>query len=156
MRILGIDPGTRVCGYAVIEVNGPDARAVDYGVVRAGGDSLARRLQAVHDGLRTIIDRFGPGVAALEGAFFGKNALSALKIGEGRGVALLAAAEGGLEVIEYAPAEVKKAVTGNGRAQKGQVQQMVRVLLNLPEIPQPEDAADALAIALCHFHRLPR
>jgi crossover junction endodeoxyribonuclease RuvC len=95
-------------------------------------------------------------VAALEGAFFGKNALSALKIGEGRGAALLAVADGGIEVVEYAPAEVKKAVTGSGRAQKGQVQQMVRILLNLRELPEPEDAADALAIALCHFHRLPR
>jgi crossover junction endodeoxyribonuclease RuvC len=156
MRILGIDPGTRVCGYGVIEVDGPDARALDYGVVRARDASLPKRLQAVHRGLRTIIDRFQPDVAALEGAFFGKNALSALKIGEGRGAALLAVADGGIEVVEYAPAEVKKAVTGSGRAQKGQVQQMVRILLNLRELPEPEDAADALAIALCHFHRLPR
>ena len=156
MRILGVDPGTHVCGYGVIEVDGPDARALDYGVVRGGDASLAGRLCAIHGGLRTVIGRFGPDVAALEGAFFGKNARSALKIGEGRGVALLAFAESEIEVVEYAPAAVKKAVTGNGRAQKAQVQQMVRILLNLPELPEPEDAADALAIALCHFHRLPR
>jgi crossover junction endodeoxyribonuclease RuvC len=156
MRILGIDPGTRVCGYGVIETDGPDARALDYGVVRGRDGALAGRLRAIHGGLGTIVERFRPDVGVLEGAFFGKNARSALKIGEGRGVALLALAEGGIEVVEYAPAEVKKAVTGNGRAQKGQVQQMVRILLNLPEPPEPEDAADALAIALCHFHRLPR
>ena len=155
MRILGVDPGTRVCGYGVIEVSGPDARALDYGVVRSDDASLARRLHVIHGGLCTVIGRFRPDVAALEGAFFGKNARSALKIGEGRGVALLAAAAGGIEVVEYAPAEVKKAVVGSGRADKSQVQQMVRILLNLPEVPEPADAADALAIALCHAHRLP-
>jgi len=156
MRILGIDPGTRVCGYGVIEVDGPDVRALDFGVVRPRDPALPARLAAIHRGLATIIERFEPDVAVIEGAFFGKNARSALKIGEGRGVALLVAAQGSIEVVEYAPASVKKAVTGNGRAQKAQVQQMVRILLNLKELPEPEDAADALAIALCHHHRLPR
>ena len=156
MRILGIDPGTRACGYGVIEVDGPDARAVDYGVIKSRDASLPRRLDVIHRGLVAVIERHRPDVAALEGAFFGRSASSALKIGEGRGVAIVAASSHGLEVAEYAPAEVKKAVVGTGRAHKSQVQQMVRLLLNLPELPEPEDAADALAIALCHFHRLPR
>jgi crossover junction endodeoxyribonuclease RuvC len=155
MRILGIDPGTQVCGYAVIDTDGPDARAVDYGVVKSRQRALAARLGDINRGLATVIDRHRPDVAVLEGAFFGKNVQSALKIGEGRGAALVAAAAAGIEVVEYAPAEVKKAVVGTGRAHKSQIQQMVRIILNLPELPEPEDAADALAIAICHFHRLP-
>ncbi len=155
MRILGIDPGTQVAGYGVIETDGHDVRALDYGVVRCGRRDLPARLKVIFDGLQTIIARFEPDVVAVEGAFFGKNVRSALKIGEGRGVALLAAASRGLEVAEYAPAEVKKAVVGSGRAHKSQVQQMVRLILALREPPAPEDAADALAIAICHFHRLP-
>ncbi|MHC4788904.1 MAG: crossover junction endodeoxyribonuclease RuvC [Planctomycetota bacterium] len=155
MRILGIDPGTQVCGYGVIEVDGAEARALDYGVVRGRARPLSERLKVIHEGLLEVIGRFEPDVAAIEGAFFGKNVRSALKIGEGRGVALLAAAASGLEVVEYAPAEVKKAVVGTGRAHKSQVQQMVRAILRLPELPSPDDAADALALAICHFHRLP-
>ena len=155
MRILGIDPGTQVCGYGVIETDGQDARALDYGVIKGSAPSLEGRLKAIYEGLLTVIARFEPEVAVVEGAFFGKNVRSALRIGEGRGVALLAAASGGLRVAEYAPAEVKKAVVGTGRAHKSQVQQMVRIILALPELPEPEDAADALAIAICHFHRLP-
>jgi crossover junction endodeoxyribonuclease RuvC len=155
MRILGIDPGTQVCGYGLIDTDGPDARAVDYGVVKSRERVLALRLRDIHRGLTAVIDRHHPDVAALEGAFYGKNVRSALKIGEGRGAALVAAAEAGMEVVEYAPAEVKKAVAGTGRAHKSQVQQMVRVILNLRELPEPEDAADALAIAICHFHRMP-
>lgn len=155
MRILGIDPGTQVCGYGVIETDGRDVHAVDYGVVRSSDRSLPHRLKVIYDGLRTIIERSEPDVVAVEGAFFGKDARSALKIGEGRGVALLAAAGSGLEVVEYAPAEVKTSVVGTGRAHKSQVQQMVRLILALPELPTPEDAADALAIAICHYHRLP-
>jgi crossover junction endodeoxyribonuclease RuvC len=155
MRILGIDPGTQVCGYAVIDTDGPDARAVDYGVVKSRRRELAARLADINRGLATVIERHRPDIAVLEGAFFGKNVRSALKIGEGRGAALVAAAAAGIEVVEYAPAEVKKAVVGSGRAHKSQVQQMVRIILNLPEVPEPEDAADALAIAICHFHRLP-
>lgn len=155
MRILGVDPGTRVCGYGVIDTDGPDAHAVDYGVVRSRAQDLAMRLWDIHRGLITVIERHEPEVAALEGAFFGRNVRSALKIGEGRGAAMVAAADAGLQVVEYAPAEVKKAVAGTGRAHKSQVQQMVRIILNLPELPEPEDAADALAIAICHFHRLP-
>jgi crossover junction endodeoxyribonuclease RuvC len=154
MRILGVDPGTQVCGYAVLETDGERARALDYGVVSSRDPSVAVRLRVIHEGLLAVIRRLRPDVAVVEGAFFGKNVRSALKIGEGRGVALLAAASEGLDVVEYAPAEVKKSVVGNGRAHKSQVQQMVRIILGLPEVPAPEDAADALAIAICHHHRL--
>jgi crossover junction endodeoxyribonuclease RuvC len=155
MRILGIDPGTLVCGYGVLETDGPNARVLDYGVIKSRDPSLAVRLSVIQDGLLTIISRHEPDVAVVEGAFFGKNVRSALKIGEGRGVALAAAAGRGLETFEYSPAEVKKAVTGSGRARKEQVQQMVRLILGLRDLPEPEDASDALAIAICHFHRLP-
>ncbi len=154
MRILGIDPGTQVCGYGVIETDGSQARAVDYGALRGPAGDLPERLAAIFAGLREVMERFGPDVVAVEGAFYGKNVRTALKIGEGRGVALLAAAQRGCDVVEYAPAEVKKSVVGNGRAHKSQVQQMVRAILGLPEAPHPEDAADALAIAICHFHRV--
>jgi crossover junction endodeoxyribonuclease RuvC len=155
MRILGIDPGTQIAGYGIIETDGHDVRALDYGVVRTADRPLPERLRVIYEGLQAIITRFQPDVVAVEGAFFGKNVRSALKIGEGRGVALLAAASRGIEVAEYAPAEVKKAVVGSGRAHKAQVQQMVRLILALRDPPSPEDAADALAIAICHFHRLP-
>jgi crossover junction endodeoxyribonuclease RuvC len=155
MKVLGVDPGTLVCGYGLVEADGDRLRALEYGVVRSSADDLPERLKAIYEGLCTVIERFEPDVVAVEGAFFGKNVRSALKIGEGRGVALLAAAVNGRPVAEYAPAMVKKAVVGSGRAHKSQVQQMVRVLLELPELPTPEDASDALAIAICHLHRLP-
>ncbi|MGD2174333.1 MAG: crossover junction endodeoxyribonuclease RuvC [Candidatus Brocadiaceae bacterium] len=155
MRILGIDPGTRLCGYGVIESDGHEARCVEYGVVQSRKPSEPLRLKVIFEGLLEVIRRCGPEVVAVEGAFFGKNVRSALKIGEGRGVALLAAAQCGIEVAEYAPAEVKKSVVGSGRAHKSQVQKMVRMLLELPDEPLPEDAADALAIAICHSHRMP-
>ncbi len=153
MRIIGIDPGTRVCGYGVLEVNGNQATTLEYGVVRGRGRAVPERLRAIHKGLASVIERLEPDVAAVEGAFYGKNVRSALKIGEGRGVALLAAAQRDLEVAEYSPAEVKKSVVGNGRAHKSQVQLMVQTILGLPDLPEPEDAADALAIAICHHHR---
>ncbi|MFO8008907.1 MAG: crossover junction endodeoxyribonuclease RuvC [Candidatus Brocadiia bacterium] len=153
MRILGIDPGTRACGYGVIETDGRSERAIDYGVVRARGAELPARLKTIFDGLVEAVRAAEPEVAAVEGAFFGKNVRTALKIGEGRGVALLAAASCGVEVVEYAPAEVKKSVVGSGRAHKSQVQKMVCTVLGLPEGELAEDAADALAIAICHAHR---
>jgi len=152
--IIGIDPGTIVCGYGLIETDGRDARVLDYGVVKRRNGPLAERLKTIHEGLVGIFERFRPGVAAVEGAFYGKNVRTALKIGEARGMVLVTAACCGAEVVEYAPAEVKKAVTGHGQARKAQVQQMVRLVLNLSELPEPEDAADALALAVCHFHRM--
>ena len=153
MRIMGIDPGTLVCGYGVVDLDGGDMKVVDYGVVRAPRRPLHERLHVIHQGLVSVIARHAPDVVAVEGVFHGINPRTALKIGEGRGVALLAAAGAGLAVAEHSPASVKKAVVGSGRAHKSQVQQMVRVILALPDIPEPEDAADALAIAICHCHR---
>jgi len=153
MRVLGIDPGTLICGYGVVDVEGPDIKVVDYGVVRCSGLPLHDRLRVIHAGLASIISRHSPEVAAVEGVFHGVNPRTALKIGEARGVALLAAAAAGLPVVEYSPATVKKAVVGSGRAHKAQVQQMVRIILGLAELPEPEDAADALALAICHCHR---
>lgn len=154
MRVLGVDPGTRVCGYGVIDAHGPRLRPVLSGTVRSKEKALARRLKVLYDGLVEVVEECEPDVAAVEGAFFGTNARTAIKIGEGRGMVLLAMASCGLETFEYAPARVKRAVAGTGRAQKSQVQQMVARILNLKEIPRPDDAADALAIAICHCHRM--
>ncbi len=154
MRILGIDPGTRACGYGVIECSGGEPHMVDYGVLQSREASVSARLKTIYDGLVEVIERLGPDVAAVETAFFGKNVRSALRIGEGRGVALLAAASLRLAVAEYSPAQVKKAVVGTGQADKSQVQQMVGALLHITAEEIPEDAADALAIAICHSHRM--
>jgi len=154
MRVFGIDPGTLVCGYGVIEMDGPDLRTIDFGIVRAPARRpLHERLKVIHEGLAALLARHRPDVVAVEGVFHGVNPRTAIKIGEGRGVALLAASQAGLEVAEYSPATVKKAVVGQGHADKNQVQQMVRVVLGLSDVPQPDDAADALAIAICHCHR---
>lgn len=152
-RIIGIDPGTIVCGYGVLETAGQRARVLDFGVVRQRKGALHERLLAIHRGLASVFERFEPHAAAIEGAFYGKNARTALKIGEARGMALITAGAAGAEVFEYAPAVVKKSVVGNGRAQKYQVQEMVRLILGLDEVPEPEDASDALALAICHWHR---
>jgi len=155
MRVMGIDPGTRVCGYGVVDLDGADMKAVDYGAISCRSDSLPERLRVIYEGLGAVIQRHRPAVVAVEGVFQGVNARTALKIGEGRGVVLLAAASAGVEVAEYSPAMVKKAVVGSGRAHKSQVQQMVRLALALTELPTPEDASDALAVAICHCHRRP-
>lgn len=154
MRIVGIDPGTLRCGYGVVDTDGGEPRVVAFGVISGGRKALAERLRIIYEGLCGVMEDFGPDVVAVEGAFYGKNARTALKIGEGRGVALVAAAGAGAELVEYAPAQVKKSVVGNGQAHKQQVQEMVRTLLNLPQDEVKEDAADALAIAICHCHRL--
>lgn len=153
MKVLGVDPGTRACGYAVVQMDGAALKPLDFGVVQSKAKSLAERLRSIHEGLMAVIERFEPDVLALEGAFYGVNARTAIMIGESRGIVLLAAARAGLQLAEYPPAVVKKAVVGTGRAHKSQVQQMVAELLNLPEVPKSEDAADALAIAICHCHR---
>ena len=155
MRILGIDPGTLNVGYGIIEPRGNRLLAVSYGVIKASPrQHLHRRLVTIYEGITRLIAESSPTAVAIEEAFYGINAKSALKIGEGRAVAILSAALAGLPVHEYAPTVVKKSVTGNGRAHKTQVQAMVKVLLGLKSIPKPEDAADALAIAICHCHRL--
>jgi len=154
MRILGVDPGTRYCGYGVIDTDGRESTIVDYGVIHSRDSCLATRLRAIFEGLCEVVERTRPDVASVEGAFFGKNVRTALKIGEGRGAALVGAVRYGAKVVEYSPAQVKKSVVGTGRAHKEQVQKMVAMLLNLDADSLAEDAADALALALCHAHRL--
>ena len=152
MRILGIDPGTRITGYGLIEKRGNRLIHLDNGVIcTRSGETLSRRLKAIHDGLSRLIAEFAPEAVAVEQIFVSRNVLSALKLGHARGVALLAGVNAGLPVHEYTALQVKSAVVGYGKAAKPQVQQMVRTLMNLPEIAQ-EDASDALAVAICHAH----
>ncbi len=154
MRVLGIDPGTRLVGYGVVETRESRILPVDFGVIRAGNTRpYAARLRKVFEGLRAVVLEHQPAEVAIEEAFYGKSVSAALRMGEGRGVAMVAVALEDRPLFEYTPAEVKKSVVGNGRAHKSQVQEMVRVLLGLREIPTPEDAADALAIAICHCNR---
>jgi crossover junction endodeoxyribonuclease RuvC len=151
-RVLGIDPGSHVTGYGVVENAAGGLRCVLHGEIKpVRGASLAVCLQNIFDGIREEIRRTTPEAMAIENIFYGKNIRSLIKQGHVRGVAVLAGAEGGLPVYEYSPLEIKKAVVGYGRAEKGQVQMMVRAILKLPELPPP-DAADALAVAICHIH----
>ncbi|HHT02615.1 MAG TPA: crossover junction endodeoxyribonuclease RuvC [Firmicutes bacterium] len=151
--VLGIDPGTATTGYGLVQEAGNRLQAVAYGVVRTKADKpLPERLAVVHRELTEIIAYHRPDRMAVEELFFNRNVRSALAVGQARGVALLAAAMTGLAVHEYPPTKVKMAVVGYGRASKEQVQEMVRLLLGLPEVPRPDDAADALAIALCCLH----
>jgi crossover junction endodeoxyribonuclease RuvC len=152
MRVLGVDPGVATTGYGLLEGPADEARLVTSGVVTTPSTfSLAERLLAVHNELAALIARYRPQAAAVEELFFGRNARTALAVGHGRGVVLLTLAQAGLEVYEYTPMQVKQAVVGYGRAGKEQVQEMVRMLLRLDAVPQPDDAADAVAVALCHL-----
>lgn len=153
-RVLGIDPGTRVVGLGVVDREGSRLSAAAFRTVAPGrmkGD-LPARLKAIYEGITAAIAEFSPDAVAIEEAYYGKSVQSALRIGEGRGVALLAAAQGGLPIEQYPPATVKKAVTGSGTAHKSQVEHMVKMLLSIAE-EIPEDAADALAVAICHLNR---
>jgi crossover junction endodeoxyribonuclease RuvC len=154
MRILGIDSGTRIAGYGVVDILGGDRlHTVGYGVIRAGTKySFPQRLRLIYEGLTNIIKEHKPDHVAVEQIFHGKNIKTALRIGEGRGIVLLSAASADLPVTEYAATVIKKAVVGSGSAHKSQVQAMVKIILNLSELPEPFDAADALAIAICHSH----
>ena len=154
MRIMGIDPGTRCVGYGVIDKDGPDLRTVDFGTIRTKPKvSLPDRLKTIFEQISSLINEHSPEVVAVEEVFAGKGSKSSIKIGEGRGVILLCAAMGGMPVAEYTATNVKMAVVGNGHASKEQVKKMVRVILGLAEELKEEDAADALAIAICHSHR---
>lgn len=151
MLILGIDPGSRVTGYGVINQVGGRNDYVASGCIRLRGDDLPQRLQQVYAGVTEIIERYSPQEMAIEQVFMARNADSALKLGQARGVAIVAGSNRELPVYEYAARKVKQSVVGNGGADKVQVQHMVAHLLKLPGLPQA-DAADALAIALCHAH----
>ena len=153
MVILGVDPGTAICGYGLIEKEGNHLKRIAFGaILTAPETATALRLQQISRELQAIIERYRPDVMAVEQLFFNKNVRTALAVGQARGVILLVGAEAGLDIMEYTPLQVKMAVVGYGRAEKKQVQEMVRILLCLNEIPKPDDAADALAIAICHAH----
>lgn len=153
MRIFGIDPGSERTGFGCIETDGHRHRLVACGaIVAARRDGFPAQLLAIHTQLRALLAEHQPECVAVESVFYAVNVRSALKLGHARGVALLAAVEGGYPVAEYTPAQIKLAVVGYGRAEKQQVQEMVRVILGLPEVPTPNDAADALAAAICHVH----
>ena len=155
MRVLGIDPGSARTGYGCVEANGTRHRLVTCGAVAPrGAVSFADKLLAIHREIARLIDACHPDSVVVENLFSAVNARSALRLGHVRGVALLAAVEAGLEVAEYTPAEVKRAVVGYGRAEKHQVQQMVRLLLGMKSAPSPHDVADALAVAICHLNHL--
>jgi len=153
MRVLGIDPGSETLGWGVVEGAGSKYSPIDFGTVRSNAkEPFAKRLLKAYSGVGEVIDKYSPDVLSIEEAFFGVNVKSALKLGQVRGVILLLGEQRGLKIAEYAPRLIKQTVVGYGNAEKHQVQEMVRVLLRLKSVPTPHDAADALAIAICHFH----
>ena len=153
MLVLGIDPGTAITGYGLVTDRGGSTVAVAHGVIVTPSDlPLPDRLVLIQRELRALIDQYRPDHAAVEELFFNKNVRTALAVGHARGVIMLTLSQAGVRIFEYTPLEVKQAVTGSGRADKRQMQQMVTLLLGLDHIPKPDDAADALAIAVCHLH----
>ncbi|WP_026487489.1 crossover junction endodeoxyribonuclease RuvC [Caldanaerobius polysaccharolyticus] len=153
MIVMGVDPGLAILGYGIINHEYNHFSVIDYGAITTPSDmDLANRLKEIYERLSELIDKYRPDAFAVEELFFNKNAKTAIVIGEARGVAIVAAAQKNLNVYEYTPLQVKQAVVGYGRAEKVQVQLMVRALLNLRDIPKPDDVADALAVAVCHCH----
>jgi crossover junction endodeoxyribonuclease RuvC len=151
MRILGIDPGTGILGFGIIEIQGRKAQLVDAGVIRTPvHEDDAVRLLTIYDELTDIIASTKPSIMSVEKLFFARNVTTAMTVAQARGVVLLCGQQAGLSLFEYTPMQIKQAVTGYGKADKKQIQEMVRVLLKLKEIPRPDDAADALAAALTH------
>ncbi len=153
MIVMGIDPGFAITGYGIVDYTGNRFKVLDYGVIRTeAGQPFPERLLVLHQQLRALMDTWKPEVMAVEELFFGTNVTTAIKVGHARGVILLSASMAGISVYEYTPMQVKQAVVGFGGAKKTQIQQMVKVLLNLEVIPKPDDAADALAVAICQAH----
>lgn len=151
MIILGIDPGIAIVGYGVIQCKGNNIKAIDYGsIVTDSKLNSPVRLKIIYHELTKIIEKYKPEDCAIEELFFNKNAKTAMKVGQARGVEILAAVNQNLDIFEYTPLQIKQAVVGYGRAEKHQVQEMVRLLLNLKAVPKPDDVADALAVAICH------
>ena len=153
MRILGIDPGYAIVGYGVLDYDGNKFKVVEYGAITTSADEgMFDRLKSVYDDLCEIIERVKPDFMAIEELFFNSNQKTAINVAQARGVLLLAAMINGVEIYEYTPLQVKQAVVGYGRADKNQVQQMVKLMLGLSQVPKPDDTADAVAIAICHGH----
>ncbi|MCC7021694.1 MAG: crossover junction endodeoxyribonuclease RuvC [Thermomicrobiales bacterium] len=155
MIALGFDPGTARLGYGVI-ASEPDPTAIDYGVVVTDADAqMGDRLLTIYLAVGELIDRFQPDAVAVERLFFARNVTTAMTVGQARGIVLLAAAQRAIPIAEYAPSEIKQAVVGYGKADKHQIQEMVRIMLGLESLPTPDDAADALAVAICHVQIAP-
>lgn len=153
MIILGIDPGFAITGYGIIKYEGNKFSVIDYGKIETNaGVQLCKRLLAINEKLDELIFKYKPNAVSVEKLFFNKNIKTALDVGHGRGVAIFSAAKAGVEVFEYTPLQVKQSVSGYGRADKTQIQKMVKLILNLDKIPKPDDIADALAVAICHGH----
>ena len=151
VKILGIDPGTTIMGWGIIEKSGSKVVPISYGCIRSSSiSSQDERLLNIFETLNDIIKKEAPDEVAIEELFFFKNQKTVISVAEARGVAILAAKKSGLKFFEYTPLQIKQAITGYGRADKAQIQEMVRISCNLKECPKPDDAADALAIALCH------
>ena len=155
MKVFGIDPGSARTGYGCVQSDGSRHRMIACGAIAIpASNAFPEKLRIIHVELGALLGRHRPDVVAIENLFHAANARSALKLGHARGVAMLAAVEAGVPIVEYTPAEVKQSVVGYGRAEKGQVQSMVQLLLGLNDPPAPFDASDALAIAVCHLHRM--
>ncbi|MBE7053196.1 MAG: crossover junction endodeoxyribonuclease RuvC [Ruminococcaceae bacterium] len=153
MVILGIDPGIAIVGYGIIEYVGNKFNVIDYGAITTkAGMKVEDRLGEIYNSLNDIINKYKPEFMAIEELFYNKNAKTVISVAEARGVTLLSAARKNIPIFEYTPLQVKQAVVGYGRAEKKQVQQMTKILLNLEKVPKPDDTADALAIAICHAH----
>lgn len=153
MRVLGIDPGTAITGWGVVADGPRGITAEGYGAISTPSDwPMPRRLAHIFDSMGGILEEFKPDVMAVEQLFFNRNVTTAITVGQARGVAVLAAEKAGVPVVEYAPLAVKMAVVGYGRADKIQIQQMVRLLLGLEKAPSPDDVADALAVGICHLN----
>ncbi len=153
MRVLGIDPGSETLGWGVVDGSGTKYTLVDFGTVKSNPkQAFSKRLLNIYNGVADVIERHSPDVLSVEDTFYAVNVGVALKLGQVRGTMLLLAEQWGIEIAEYAPRLVKQTVVGYGNAEKQQVQQMVKALLGMKETPKPHDAADALAIAICHFH----
>ncbi len=151
MIILGIDPGIAIVGYGLIKMDGNKLTMLEYGCINTSSKSdTPTRLKVIYDEISDIIKEYNPSELAIEELFFNKNVKTAITVGQARGVEILAAANNGLEIYEYTPLQIKQAVVGYGRAEKHQIQEVVKMILNLNQIPKPDDAADALAVAICH------
>ena len=151
MKVIGIDPGTAACGYGIVQESGGRLRALDHGWWRtAAGERPELRLKKIFDGVAGLVEEHRPDAVVLEESFVGADARTALSVGQARGAVLVACAAAGVECAEYAPARVKQAVCGYGRAEKAQVQKMVKAILSLRALPRPTHASDALAVAICH------
>lgn len=153
MRIIGIDPGYAIVGYGIIDYNSNHFTVVDYGAVTTKAHTpFDSRLSSIYDGLTQLITTYKPDAMSIEKLFFNTNTTTAIDVAQARGVIVLAAAQSGLDIAEYTPLQVKQSVVGYGRAEKKQVQEMTRLMLNLKSVPKPDDTADALALAICHAH----